>query len=132
MPNLCNKLLFSFPWICFKSLFVPGVCCPGQGVNQGINEGINQGANQGANPVNIGPQQSLPPINQNQVPEFVQDDLDVVIQPQGSTKRPKLKLPSLADLPSTTPRPSPLLQGVLQTVPGSNQGLCQENILSIY
>ena len=104
-----------FPQICFKSLFVPGVCCPGQGVNQGIN----QGSNQGANPVNIGPQQSLPPINQNQVPEFVQNDLDVVIQPRGSTKRPKLKLPSLTDLPS------PLLQGVPQTVSGSNQGLCQ-------
>jgi len=97
--------------ICFKSLFVPGVCCPAQGVNQDVNQGTTS--------VDLGPQQSLPPINQ--VPQFVQDDLDLVIQPQGSTKRPKVKLPSLADLPSTTPRPSPLLQGVLQSVPGSNQ-----------
>ena len=64
---------------------------------------------------------SLPPLNQP--PEFIQDDLDVVVQPQGSTKRPKIKLPSLSDLPSTTPRPSPLLQGTLQTIPGSNQGI---------
>ena len=32
-------------------------------------------------------------------------------------------LVSLADLPSTTPRPSPLLQTALQTVPGTNQGM---------
>ena len=76
--------------------------------------------NQGATQVDLGPQQPLPPINNH--PEQILDDIDVVIQPQGSTKRPKVKLPSLADLPSTTPRPSPLLQGVLQTVPGTNQG----------
>jgi len=100
--------------ICFKSLFVPGVCCPDQG-------GVNQDAALASQNPSQNQQQrpSLPPLNQP--PEFIQDDLDVVVQPQGSTKRPKIKLPSLSDLPSTTPRPSPLLQGTLQTIPGSNQ-----------
>ena len=44
----------------------------------------------------------------------------VSIQPQGTTKRPQL--PSLEDLPSTTPRPSPLLSRPFRTVPGTNQG----------
>ena len=91
---------------------MPGVCCPEQGVNQGVPLVDVIGQDQ--------QQQSLPPINQG--PGFDQDDLDIVVQPQGSTKRPNLQLPSLADLPSTTPSPSPLLQGTLQTVPGSNQG----------
>ena len=85
---------------------MPGVCCPDQGVNQGVPLVDLIGQDQ--------PQQSLPPINQG--PGFDQDDLDIVVQPQGSTKRPN------PNLPSTTPRPSPLLQGTLQTVPGSNQG----------
>lgn len=75
------------------------------------------------------PQQ--PPINAVSAPEASQDDFDIpLIQPQGTTRRPIVAgqafdhqvVPSLADLATTTPKPSPLLQESFQTVPGTNQG----------
>ena len=50
------------------------------------------------------------------------EDFDIAqIQPQGTTKRP-FDIPSLADLSTTTPKPSPLLQESFSNVPNSRQG----------
>ena len=50
------------------------------------------------------------------------EDFDIAqIQPQGTTKRP-FAIPSLADLSTTTPKPSPLLQESFSNVPNSRQG----------
>ena len=49
-------------------------------------------------------------------------DFDIeFIQPQGTTKRP-FDIPSLVDLSTTTPIPSPLLQESFTNVPNTNQG----------
>ncbi len=49
--------------------------------------------------------------NQNHIPE---------VQPQGTTRRPHANLPSIQDLATTTPAPSPFLDHFPNTVPGTN------------
>ena len=68
--------------------------------------------------------QTNPQPPQNIVVEASEgEDFDInLVQPQGTTKRPFEQVPSLSDLPTTTPLPSPLLQHQFINVPNSNQG----------
>ena len=69
--------------------------------------------------------QTNPQPPQNIVVEASEgEDFDInLVQPQGTTKRPFEQVPSLSDLPTTTPLPSPLLQHQFINVPNSNQGI---------
>jgi hypothetical protein len=68
-----------------------------------------------------------PPINAVTAEQEVFDVPQAIIQPQGTTRRPVqghgASIPSLADLSTTTPRPSQLLQETFLNVPGTNLGI---------